>query len=581
MTARSWPQTAPDSKDWVRDAIEASGDLVYDWDLTADRIEWVGLASGFFGTGDELVPDSGRMLASHIHPEDLPQRLKALTEHFNQHAPYDCEYRLRLQSGEECWVHDRGAVKLGEGGDPERLIGTLRMINARKQHEARLERLASFDDLTGHFNKLRLRDSIDLCLKESYEANVTSAFLVIGVDNLSKVNNAFGYQAGDQVLIAIGQHLDHILRSSDTVGRIGADRFGVLLPRCSDIQMNRAAERILQAVREMSIPVDPARVHVTVSIGGLVFPNPEHMTAEDIVTRAETALRQAKRDGRDRFTLYQASQQQNLLHRRSQTIVTEVERAIAENRLCFAFQPVVDAVTHQPVSYECLIRLKSASGELVPAAAFVPVVEQLGLVRQMDRHVLELAAAELAIHPTVELAVNLSGLTAADPTWFRALKLLLQDRPEMARRLIFEITETTALQDVEETARFIQQLKDLGCRLSLDDFGAGYTSFRHLQALNFDIVKIDGSFIRNLRDNPEHQLFVRNLLGMADAFGLKTVAECVETGEDAGFLANEGVHYLQGYYFGRPSLERPWLAGSQPVATLPALKSGAKKAGAA
>src|SRR5262249_38960858 len=158
---------------------------------------------------------------------------------------------------------------------------------------------------------------------------------------------------------------------------------------------------------------------------------------------------------------------------------------------------------------------------------------QLGLVRQMDRHVLELAAAELAIDPNIELAVNLSGLTAADPSWFRALKVLLRDHPEMAQRLIFEITETTALQDVEETARFIQQLKELGCRLSLDDFGAGYTSFRHLQALSFDIVKIDGSFIRSLRDNPEHQLFVRILLGMADAFGLKAVAECVETGEDA------------------------------------------------
>jgi EAL domain-containing protein (putative c-di-GMP-specific phosphodiesterase class I) len=222
------------------------------------------------------------------------------------------------------------------------------------------------------------------------------------------------------------------------------------------------------------------------------------------------------------------------------------------------------------------------SGELVPAAAFVPVVEQLGLVRQMDRHVLELAAAELAEHPKIELAVNLSGLTAADPSWLRALKTLLKDRPEMARRLIFEITETTALQDVEETARFIQQTKELGCRLALDDFGAGYTSFRHLQALNFDIVKIDGSFIRSLRDNPEHQLFVRNLIGMADAFSLKTVAECVETGEDAGFLAGEGVRYLQGYYFGRPSIERPWLQ----TVTLPTLKTvGGKivgsKAGAA
>lgn len=577
MTAWSRSVASSDPRDWVRDAIEASGDLVYDWELAADRIAWVGLASAFFGTGEEHVPVSGRSLAGYIHPDDLPQRLKALTEHLTKGAPYDCEYRLRRENGEECWVHDRGSVKLAPGGYPERLIGTLRLINERKQHEARLERLASFDDLTGHFNKLRLQDAIDLCLQECRMSKETGAFLVIGVDNLSKVNNTFGYQAGDRVLIAIGQHLDHTLRSTDTVGRIGADRFGVLLPRCTEPQMQRAADRILQAVREMSIPVDTGRVHVTISIGGLVFPGAEHSTAHDIVTRAETALRQAKRDGRDCFSLYRASQQQNLLHRRSQTIAFEVQQAIAENRLCFAFQPVVHATTHQAAFFESLIRLKSASGELVPAAAFVPVVEQLGLVRQMDRHVLELAVAELNEHPTVQLAMNLSGLTAADQSWLRALKSLIQDKPELASRLILEITETTALQDVEETARFIHQVRALGCQVALDDFGAGFTSFRHLQALSFDIVKIDGSFARSLRDNPEQQLFVRNLLGLADAFGLKTVAECVETGEDADFLAGEGVHYLQGYYFGRPGLERPWCR----PATLPAWNAAAGNAGVA
>lgn len=571
MTAWSRPVASPGPKDWVRDAIEAAGDLVYDWELSADRIAWVGLASAFFGTGEEQVPASGRSLAGHIHPDDLPQRLKALTEHFTNGAPYDCEYRLRRESGEECWVHDRGSVKLAPNGDPERLIGTLRLINDRKQHEARLERLASFDDLTGHFNKLRLQAAVDLCLQECSKSQETGAFLVIGVDNLSKVNSAFGYQAGDRVLIAIGQHLDHTLRSTDTVGRIGADRFGVLLPRCTEPQMQRTADRILQAVREMSIPIDAGRVHVTVSIGGIVFPGAGHSMAHDIVTRAETALRQAKRDGRDCFSLYRPSQQQNLLHRRSQTIASEVQQAIAENRLCFAFQAVVDATTHKAAFFESLIRLKSAAGELVPAAAFVPVAEQLGLVRQMDRHVLELAVAELNEHPAIHLAVNLSGLTAADPSWLRALKSLVQDKPELARRLILEITETTALQDVEETARFIHQVRALGCQVALDDFGAGFTSFRHLQALSFDIVKIDGGFVRNLRDNPEQQLFVRNLLGLADAFGLKTVAECVETGEDAGFLAGEGVHYLQGYYFGRPSLERPWCQ----AATLPAWNQAA------
>jgi len=136
---------------------------------------------------------------------------------------------------------------------------------------------------------------------------------------------------------------------------------------------------------------------------------------------------------------------------------------------------------------------------------------------------------------------------------------MLRGKPEIAGRLIVEITETAALHDIEESARFVTALRDIGCRVAVDDFGAGFTSFRHLRALTADIVKIDGSFVRNLSDNVDNQLFIRNLLGLADAFGLETVAECVETADDAAFLVGEGVQYLQGYYFGRPSLERPWL----------------------
>lgn len=548
---------SPKTLGWVRDAIEASGDLVYDWEFSTDGLAWVGFVSAFFDIDAAQVPDSGSNFAAYIHSEDLPKRHQALTEHLARTRPYDCEYRLMRSRGEECWVHDRGQVQFGADGKPARLIGTLRLISARKQHEAKLERRASFDDLTGHFNQFRLKDAIDHHLAHCRKSDESGTFLVLGIDNLSKINNAFGYETGDRVLIALGQRLDHLVRPADVVGRIGADRFGVLLPRTGSVQMQQAAERMLQSVREMTVSVDDARIHVTVSIGGILFPGFGD-TAQDIVTRAETALRQAKREGRDCFTPYRPTQQQDLLHRRSQSIAAEVERAIAENRLCFAFQPIVQAVSHQPALYECLVRLKSADGELIPAAAFVPVVEQLGLVRQMDRHVLELAVAELASSTVNCLAVNISGLTATDPVWLRTLKSLLQGRPDLAQRLVVEITETAALHDIDETARFLGEIRGLGCRVALDDFGAGFTSFRHLQALTFDIVKIDGAFIRQLRDNPEQQLFVRNLVGLADAFGLETVAECVETGEDAAFLANEGVQFLQGYYFGRPSQDRPW-----------------------
>ena len=137
------------------------------------------------------------------------------------------------------------------------------------------------------------------------------------------------------------------------------------------------------------------------------------------------------------------------------------------------------------------------------------------------------------------------------------MSALLKGRPEMAKRLIIEVTETSALIDIEESARFLQTIRELGCRVAVDDFGAGFTSFRHLKALTLDIVKIDGSFVKNLAGNVDNQLFIRNLLGLADTYGMETVAECVETQEDATFLIGEGVKYLQGYFFGRPSLETP------------------------
>jgi EAL domain-containing protein (putative c-di-GMP-specific phosphodiesterase class I) len=136
----------------------------------------------------------------------------------------------------------------------------------------------------------------------------------------------------------------------------------------------------------------------------------------------------------------------------------------------------------------------------------------------------------------------------------------VKGRPEIAQRLIVEITETVAIQDIDETAKFVAAVRDLGCRVALDDFGAGYTSFRNLKALDVDCVKIDGSFVKGLSENVDNQLFVRTLLGLAEGLGLKTVAECVETAADAALLARRGVRYLQGWYFGKPTLERPWLA---------------------
>ena len=195
---------------------------------------------------------------------------------------------------------------------------------------------------------------------------------------------------------------------------------------------------------------------------------------------------------------------------------------------------------------------------MIPAGDFVRDVEQLGYIRLIDRHILDKVIAEALAHPGITLGFNVSALTAADRPWLRALTAQLRAHPELAGRLIVEITETAALYDIEESARFVAALRRAGCRIALDDFGAGHTSLQHLQNLAVDTVKIDRSFIRNIATSPESHIFLRHLLGLAKSFGFTTVAEGVETAEEAEILRREGVDYFQGYYFGAATGEPPW-----------------------
>ena len=247
--------------------------------------------------------------------------------------------------------------------------------------------------------------------------------------------------------------------------------------------------------------------------------------------------------------------------RRDAAIGETVRNALSQNRLLFAFQPVVCAASGQIDYFECLLRMREVNDRLVTCGEFIAAIEQIGLIGLIDRFVLERAFAELAAHPGVRLGFNVSGLTACDRPWLRLLMSLLRRQPGLAHRVVVEITETAALSDLDESARFVETLRHAGCRVALDDFGAGHTSLRHLQVLAVDTIKIDGSFVRSLADCRENRVILRHLLGLTRGFGLNTIAECVETEEEASLLREEGVGFLQGYHFGRPTIERPWCAG--------------------
>jgi EAL domain-containing protein (putative c-di-GMP-specific phosphodiesterase class I) len=244
---------------------------------------------------------------------------------------------------------------------------------------------------------------------------------------------------------------------------------------------------------------------------------------------------------------------------RSLAICARVRAALRQDRLFFAFQPVVCAVTGRIDYFECLLRMRDVGGTIIAAGEFITTIEQLGFIGFIDNYVLRQTVRELAANPGIKLGLNISSLTARDGSWLRLLASLLRHRSDLAHRLVVEITETAALDDIEDSARFVNTLHSVGCRVALDDFGAGHTSLRHLQLLAVDTVKIDASFVRNLAASPEQRTALRDLLGVIDGFGFATVAEGIESAEDANVACAAGVGYLQGYHPGPPTFKPAWL----------------------
>ena len=430
--------------------------------------------------------------------------------------------------------------------------------HAATAEPSRLEDRVNYDELTGHFNPTRLREAVDRTIAAAMRRPGPAAFLALGVDNMAAIVEKFGRAAADTVLIEVGRQLDDCLRVSDLVGRLSGDRYGILLPHCPDEYVTVAAEKILGAVRAAPIVTGRGPVTATVSIGAASFCD-HGLTSYEVITRAEAALVDARRTGRNCHVHYRSLEDLRESERRHAAVGDAVQAVLRQDGVTFAFQPIVAATTRAVNYYECLLRLREADGSALAAGEFIQETERFGFIRLIDRHILDKVLVEAGRNPGVIFGFNISALTTADRPWLRSLLTRLRANPQLAHQLVIEITETAALYDIEESARFVNALRRAGCRVALDDFGAGHTSLQHLQSLAVDMVKIDRSFIRDIANNRESQAFLRHLLGLAKGFGFSTIAEGVETAEEAAVLEGDGVDYLQGHFYGKATLAAPWL----------------------
>ena len=540
--------------------LASLGQASFLWDLAADTIAWSDNVAAVFtdiplevlatGAGFARLIEPSRSVRTDALAQAGPARGEGVT--------YQIEYGVRASStGPVLWIEETGCWFAGPDGKPARAQGIVRVNNERHARDEQLVRLSRHDPLTVELNRTHLVASLAAAIEEASRSRSACAFMLIGIDHLARVNDAFGFDVADAVIAEVGKRIRAKLRGGDVLGRFSGNKFGLILRNCTVDDTNTAAERFLAGIRDEVIPTKSGPVSVTASIGAVTIPR-HARSADEAVNRAQETLDAAKRRRAGSFSLWKPNVERDAQRRVNIRVTDEIVTALNERRIVAAYEPVVEARSRQPAFYECLVRMEQADGRALLAPDIVPVAERLGLIRLVDHRVLELAIAELAASPNVRLSLNISPDTTMDPDWWMGIESLMHAHPGVGERLIVEITETVAIQDIDDIRGFVTRLKNFGSQIAIDDFGAGYTSFRNLRKLGVDIVKIDGAFVQNIARSADDRAFVHTLIDLANRLQIKTVAEWVQDEEAAVMLREWGCDYIQGRLIGLASPERPW-----------------------
>jgi diguanylate cyclase (GGDEF)-like protein len=546
--------------------LTSIGLVPYDWHIDTDTLTWGANAAEVLQVRDVTRISTGRGYAALLDPKNTSTRYDAVMDaggrDYGAGVPYQTEYCLLTGPAGTItlWVEDSGRWFAGPDGRPARAHGIVRAVTERHQNEQQLTYLSRFDSLTGEMNRNALTETLTATLEEALKFRGSCGFMMIAVDNLARINESYGFGVADEVIAAVGRRIRSRMRAGDMLGRFSSNKFGVVLKNCTPDDLSMAADRFLTAVREDVVQTAHGPVAATITIGGVAAPRHARTVAE-ILAHAQESLDTAKAKRRGTFVAYRPNIELEALRQENVRATDKIITALNERRIMLAYEPVVTTTRRQVAFHECLMRIRQVDGSVVAATAVVPVAEQLGLVRLIDHRVMELVVAELLATSDIGVSVNVSPDSISDPDWWSTFSARLRARPGVAQRMVLEITETAAIHNIDDTAGFVTRAKDLGCRIAIDDFGAGYTSFRNLRRLGVDMIKIDGAFVQNLTRSEDDRVFVQTMIGLGRSLGLETVAEWVQDEETAAMLAGWGCDYLQGDLIGRATIDRPWESG--------------------
>jgi diguanylate cyclase (GGDEF)-like protein/PAS domain S-box-containing protein/excisionase family DNA binding protein len=541
-----------ESENRYRDLVETSHDLIWATDAEG-RFTYLNTAAyDIFG----LAPKDliGRCFfnfeagAAHVGNRRFLATLRRKGEVKNYVT------HVLTADGENRWIGINARLTNDDLGEPLGIRGTARDITEQHVATQRIEHLALHDPLTDLPNRHSLQIGIEAAMQDSS----VGALLFIDIDHFKYVNDNFGHRAGDQLIIGVGSVLREVVRGcGGEVYRLGGDEFAIHLPEALRKQANHAAELALDAVRHYRFQASEQRVvsNLSASIGIALYPF-HGSDVPSLFSNVDIAMYQAKELGRNRHMVFdQASDNLRSTHKRVHW-AKRIRDALDDDRITLFAQPVVRLKDQKAMHHEVLVRLRDDQGGFILPSTFIEIAESLSLVQELDLQVVEKLLAFMREHNQVgkklRYFVNLSRVSIADPHWVKRLMSLLTATQVDPTQLVFEITETAAMSEIDVTLSFINRLKDIGCRFALDDFGAGFSSFYYLKRFEVDYLKIDGSFIRDLATDEGSRLFVRALNDVARGLSKQVVAEWVESPEALKLLVEMGAQYGQGYLFRKP-----------------------------
>lgn len=555
-----------ESKEQFELALRGSNDGIWDWNIMSSDVFFSRRFEELLGYREGEFPHRFETLQGALHPEDSQMTMDALQRHLDDGSPFDVVCRLRTSSEAWRWFRFRGEAVRNDDGRARRMAGSLSDITSLKQVEEQLLRSARMDQLTGLPNRSLFLDRLQQQMLRGRRAGHHNyAVMFLDFDRFKIVNDSLGHDAGDTLLMEIAGRLREQIRSIDsiscsatghTTARLGGDEFVVLLTDLRDPDDARVVAERLMTNLSRPYQIGKHEVYSTASIG-IVVGSANYLRPEEIVRDADTAMYEAKRNGKSRYVIFDASMHDRV--RRRMKLETDLHRAIAENQLFLVYQPIFKLSTRELQSVEALVRWRHPEEGLISPGEFIPIAEESALILSIGEWVLREACRKFAewrkmlgVWAPPSVSINVSRKQFAMGRLPDLIQSTIEQFGLEPSGVNLEVTEDFFASDVKSAIRSMKALKALGVTLAIDDFGTGSSSFASLHQFPADVLKIDRSLISEVPQSEDAIAMIQGLTTIARNLEVKIVAEGIETEEQAVKLLELGCDFAQGFYFAKP-----------------------------